>query len=113
MLEQGRPDADRSLDKLHGKGLLEAHYARPAGRAGPGAGRTSKFYEPVDEEIAVSLPQRGYDFVGDLLVDAIERQREGETPRDSARRVASEAGMALGRQVEHRCACALWARNEP
>lgn len=87
------------LDKLVEKGLLQANYARPPGRSGPGAGRSSKFYEPSDREIAVSLPPRGYDFVGDILVEAIEARRTDESPPETARRVAFDVGVDLGSQV--------------
>ncbi len=90
------------LDKLVEKGLLKAHYARPPGRSGRGAGRSSKFYEPTDAEIAVSLPPRGYDFVGDILVEAIEARRTDESPHETARRVAFDVGVGLGREVREK-----------
>ena len=83
------------LDKLVDRGLLTAHYARPPGRSGPGAGRSAKFYEPAGDEISVTLPPRGYDLVGEILVDAIQSPGSNESPRDSARRVARDAGRAL------------------
>src|SRR5919112_4495428 len=63
------------LDKLLERGLLTAHYARPPGRSGPGAGRTSKMYEPSDLQVEVSIPERRYDLVGELLVDAVEDEQ--------------------------------------
>lgn len=90
------------LDKLLDRGLLRAHYARPAGRSGPGAGRTSKMYEPSDLELEVSIPERRYDLAGELLVDAIERQGPGESARDVALRVAREKGLAIGGDVRQR-----------
>jgi predicted ArsR family transcriptional regulator len=90
------------LDKLVEKGVLQAHYARPPGRSGPGAGRTSKFYEPADAEIAVSLPPRRYDFVGDILVEAIEARRTDESSHETAQRVAFEVGVGLGRKVREK-----------
>src|ERR671919_1152492 len=62
------------LDKLVGRGLLTAHYARPPGRSGPGAGRSAKFYEPADLEIDVSIPERRYDLAGHLLLSAIRSE---------------------------------------
>ena len=87
------------LDKLLERGLLSAHYARPPGRSGPGAGRTSKMYEPSDLQVEVSIPGRRYDLVGELLVDAIEEERPGETSKESALRVARERGENLGEEV--------------
>jgi predicted ArsR family transcriptional regulator len=87
------------LDKLLDRGLLRADYARPAGRSGPGAGRTAKMYEPSTIEIEVSIPERRYDLVGELLVDAIEGQSGGEPAREIATRVAREKGLILGEDV--------------
>jgi predicted ArsR family transcriptional regulator len=87
------------LDKLLDRGLLRAHYARPAGRSGPGAGRPSKMYEPSDLEVDVSIPERGYDLIGELLVDAIEAEAPGAPAREMATRVARERGSAIGQQV--------------
>src|SRR5918999_5357442 len=80
------------LDKLVDRGLLEAHYARPPGRSGPGAGRSSKLYEPSDVEIDVSIPGRRDDLVGDILVDALQSLSPDERPIEAARRAAGKAG---------------------
>jgi predicted ArsR family transcriptional regulator len=87
------------LDKLVDKGLLAAHYARPQGRGGPGAGRPSKLYEPADGELSLSIPERRYDLVGQILVDAIESRSPEESTSDAARRVARRAGEDLGREI--------------
>lgn len=84
------------LDKLVERGLLKVHYARPPGRSGPGAGRSSKYYQPSELLIELSIPARHYDLAGELLVKAIDAQRDGETPRESAVRVAGEAGKEIG-----------------
>jgi predicted ArsR family transcriptional regulator len=84
------------LEKLLDGGLLKASYARPAGRSGPGAGRPSKYYEPAEVEIHVSVPERRYDLAGRLMVEAISRQEPGESARDAAHRVAREAGARAG-----------------
>ena len=76
------------LDTLLEHGLLRAHYARPPGRSGPGAGRSSKMYEPSDIEIDVSIPERRYDLAGQLLVDAVQGSAPGESPHDAVLRVA-------------------------
>src|SRR5690348_16796535 len=49
------------LDKMVERGLLITSYARPEGRSGRGAGRTSKRYEPSDLQVEVSIPERRYD----------------------------------------------------
>src|SRR5436190_20067858 len=57
-VEISRSLAAYHLDKLVGHGLLTASYRRPAGRAGPGAGRPAKLYSPADQELSVSVPPR-------------------------------------------------------
>jgi predicted ArsR family transcriptional regulator len=87
------------LDKLVDRGLLRAHYARPPGRGGPGAGRPSKLYEPADGELSLSIPERRYDLLGGILVDAIESRSPEESASDAVRRVARRVGEDLGREI--------------
>ena len=87
------------LDHLVDRGLLTTHYARPAGRSGPGAGRTSKFYEPSDLQVDISIPPRKYDVAGDLLLKALSTQTPDESPGEAALRVSKEAGLELGREL--------------
>lgn len=87
------------LDKLVEKGLLKAHYARLTGRSGPGAGRPSKLYEPSEQEVSLSIPRRSYDFVGSILIDALESRRSDESARDAARRAAWDTGLKLGQRI--------------
>ena len=87
------------LDKLVERGLLEAHYARPPGRRGPGAGRPAKLYRPSSVEIGTSIPERRYELVGEILVEAIETQAAGESVGDAGRRVAKQAGKQLGEET--------------
>lgn len=84
------------LDKLVEKGLLKTHYARLSGRTGPGAGRTSKLYEPSDKEVSVSIPPRAYDLMGSILVDTLGKTRPGESSREAALRVAADSGRRFG-----------------
>lgn len=84
------------LDKLAAAGLLKAHYARPTGRGGPGAGRTSKMYEAGDIEVELSLPERHYDIPADILLETLDALEPGEDPRAAAARVAAERGYAVG-----------------
>jgi predicted ArsR family transcriptional regulator len=87
------------LDKLVDRGLLRFHYARPPGRSGRGAGRTAKLYEPSDLEVEISIPERRYDLVADLLVKAVQEEAPGERADETARRVAQRGGMELGQSV--------------
>lgn len=88
------------LDKLVRTGLLRAHYARKSGRTGPGAGRSSKFYQPAAVEFQVSIPDRRYDVVGAILVEAVRAcdDRVAAPLRRAAERVARERGEQIGRQ---------------
>jgi len=85
------------LDKLVERGLLVASYARPPGRSGRGAGRTSKYYEPSAREFDISIPERNYDVMGTILLGAIDQQQPGESSTDAAKRVAHESGEDIGR----------------
>jgi predicted ArsR family transcriptional regulator len=81
------------------RGLLRFEYGRPSGRGGPGAGRTSKLYEPSELQVDISIPERHYDFVGGLLVRAIKDERSGESAGEAAARVARDEGLSLGEKV--------------
>jgi len=91
------------LDKLVHGGLLHSHTDVPAG----GVGRRPKVYEPRPVEIAVSLPPRQYDFIGELLVDAVAVASAPGAPAEapvpagdavaaSARDLARQRGSAAG-----------------
>jgi predicted ArsR family transcriptional regulator len=90
------------LDKLVDRGLLVASYARPPGRGGRGAGRSSKYYAPSDREVDVSIPQRNYDLIGTILVKAIDQQEGNESTSTAAKRVARTVGEDLGRAERER-----------
>lgn len=87
------------LDKLEKAGLLSSHYARKPGRSGPGAGRSSKFYATSDVEIDVSIPERSYDFVGEILVAAIASEKEGLKSREVALEIADRRGREIGGEI--------------
>jgi predicted ArsR family transcriptional regulator len=87
------------LDKLEERGLLVSHYARPAGRTGRGAGRSSKLYEPSELEIDVSIPERRYDIVGDIMLAALETDAP-EPPREVAKRIAFDRGHSIGEEIK-------------
>jgi len=87
------------LDKLTDAGLIEAGYARPAGRrAGPGAGRPAKHYTRAGRELAVTLPARSYLLMADLLAAAVEADRTG-TVRTVATRHARQTGRAAAKNA--------------
>jgi len=89
--------ANFHLDRLVEAGLLEAEFRRLTGRSGPGAGRPSKLYRRADRQWAVSLPDRHYDLVGDILASGIERARGGTSTLDDAiDQAAAESGRSVG-----------------
>jgi predicted ArsR family transcriptional regulator len=87
------------LDKLVERGLLTAHYARLPGRGGRGAGRSSKLYEPSELEVDVSIPERRYDIVGEIMLAALTDD-SAQPPQDAARRIAYDRGHAIGEDVK-------------
>jgi predicted ArsR family transcriptional regulator len=89
------------LDKLVDRGLLKAHFGRPQGRSGPGAGRSSKFYEPSDAHLAVSIPGRDYELIGSLLIQGVEAggPRGRKAAVDAARAKGIEILRTLGSRV--------------
>jgi predicted ArsR family transcriptional regulator len=91
----GRPLAAYHLDKLAGLGLLTASYQRPAGRAGPGAGRPAKVYTRSGSEFSVTVPPRDYELAARLLAAAVEADRGGSS-RAALRDAAQQFGAGLG-----------------
>lgn len=87
------------LEKLLRAGLLSAHLARPAGRSGPGAGRTAKYYHPSGTEVAIAIPARRYEMAGMILTEAIRTARPGERDGDAVLRVARRRGRDEGASV--------------
>jgi predicted ArsR family transcriptional regulator len=80
------------LDKMAAAGLLAAHYARPPGRSGPGAGRPAKQYRPSGLELEVSIPARRYELVASVLANAVKGSRDGDPPLRAAIRLARRRG---------------------
>lgn len=99
-----RSTAAFHLDRLAEAGLLTVEFRRLAGRTGPGAGRPSKLYTKAPAEVAVTVPERRYDFAGNLLLAAIEESaRTGAAVREVLQRTAERAGRTLasgGRSLE-------------
>lgn len=60
------------LDRLEAEGLLDVDYRRPEGLGGPGAGRPTKRYRSREAEVSVSVPERHYDLLGEVMAAAID-----------------------------------------
>ncbi len=83
-----RNAAKHHLDRLLEAGLLRAEFKRVNGRRGPGAGRPSKLYSATGMEASFSVPERHYDLLAHLLLQALTRGDELET-----------VGARFGRQL--------------
>jgi predicted ArsR family transcriptional regulator len=95
-----RSTAAFHLDRLAEEGLLAVEFKRLTGRTGPGAGRPAKLYRRAAGEVTVTVPERRYDFAGQLLLAAIEEStRTGEPAREALLRIAGDAGRALGSEA--------------
>ncbi|MFI9627295.1 helix-turn-helix transcriptional regulator [Streptomyces sp. NPDC052042] len=88
------------LDKLVAAGLLQARYDTSTGIRK--VGRRPKVYEPVAEAIAVTIPERRYGMLADVLTEAVLTEAEGESARAAALRVAHQRGQALGEAERER-----------
>lgn len=85
------------LDRLQSDGLLTAGYRRPPGVGGPGAGRPAKVYQPAEEELLVSLPERRYRLLGEILAEAVaSATATGADLPTAVRRAAVAAGRLAG-----------------
>jgi predicted ArsR family transcriptional regulator len=83
------------LDRLVDAGLLSATYDRPAGVASR-IGRAPKRYRASEVEVEVSVPERRYEVVGEILVDALSGARTDEAPTAAVDRIAYQRGRQLG-----------------
>jgi predicted ArsR family transcriptional regulator len=80
------------LDKLVDAGLLNARYETPGGRP-RGRGRAPKVYQPAGDGLSVTIPQRRYELIADILAEALDAGRE--PAREVAAQVAYRRGYAL------------------
>lgn len=80
------------LDRLTSDGLLVAEYRRLTGRTGPGAGRPAKIYRRSPKDLSFSVPQRNYELLARLLVEALT---SGDEPSDAL----ADSARALGRNL--------------
>ena len=95
-----RHTAKFHLDKLVAEGLLTTEFRRLSGRSGPGAGRPTKLYRRGDRQIAVTLPERHYDLVAQILASAVEAAARSGIPVIEA---VQEAAAVAGRRIGSAC----------
>ncbi len=79
------------LERLADAGLLVASFERRTGRTGPGAGRPAKTYRVAPELTAIEFPERRYEQLIGLVVDALPEPGRGDRLR--------EIGVAFGREL--------------
>jgi predicted ArsR family transcriptional regulator len=84
------------LDRLAEHDLLEVSYARPAGRAGPGAGRPAKLYRRAERDFVVRTPPRDYPLLAEILLRATEETGDPELVA-GVDRAAGDIGREIGR----------------
>ena len=93
------------LDKLVAAGFLEATYRRLTGRAGPGAGRPAKVYRRAKSQLTITLPERRYEQLAQVLATAIERSGSRAVARavaDAARAFGERLGGELRESIGER-----------
>src|SRR6266508_337123 len=84
------------LDTLVDAGLLHARYESPPDQP-RGRGRAPKVYEPATDGLAVTIPERRYVLIAEILADAV-----ADSPADAERaamRHARRRGRALGKEL--------------
>lgn len=81
------------LDKLVEQGFLDADF-RKRQKGGPGAGRPPKVYQLAATEAAVTLPERHYEILAQLLLEAMNSPGD---PDEQLERV----GFAFGQSLAH------------
>jgi len=89
------------LDRLVETGLLDVTFRRPAGRAGPGAGRPAKLYRRGAAEHQISVPPRDYRGAAELLAEVVDVTGAEPELQRSARSRGAAAGRAARRQAPH------------
>ena len=85
------------LDRLVEERLLDTEFRRLSGRRGPGAGRPTKLYRRSARQVAVTLPVRHYQLVGQILAAGVDDAVQNGVPIvDAVQRAAAAAGHRLG-----------------
>ncbi|MGC1211971.1 MAG: hypothetical protein WA890_11990 [Micromonospora sp.] len=84
------------LDKLVDAGLLQARYEAPADQP-RGRGRTPKVYEAAPGCISLTIPERRYDLMGEILAQAVAE--DPTDARSAALRLAAQRGAAIGHEA--------------
>jgi predicted ArsR family transcriptional regulator len=86
------------LERLAEAGLLVPSFERRTGRSGPGAGRPAKTYRVAPELSAIEFPERRYEQLIGLVVDALPERGRGARLQE----IGSDFGRELARQARLR-----------
>ncbi|MEV1328434.1 hypothetical protein AB0J20_02515 [Micromonospora costi] len=84
------------LDKLVAAMLLQARYEAPADQP-RGRGRTPKVYEATPGCVSLTIPERRYDLIGQILAQAVAE--DPTDARSAALRLARQRGVSIGREA--------------
>jgi predicted ArsR family transcriptional regulator len=84
------------LDKLVEVGLLQARYEAPPDQP-RGRGRTPKVYLPSGDGLTLTVPERRYELVAQILADAVAE--EPTRASEAAQERAAHRGWAHGQHV--------------
>lgn len=84
------------LDKLVESGLLRADYEAPRGQR-RGRGRTPKVYRVTEDSLAITVPERRYELIAEILADAIAE--DPAAAQEAADRHAQRRGRDIGSQL--------------
>jgi predicted ArsR family transcriptional regulator len=84
------------LDKLVDVGLLLADYQAPPGQP-RGRGRAPKVYRAAGDGLAITIPERRYELIAEILTDAVAD--DPAHADEAARRHAHRHGAALGTRL--------------
>jgi predicted ArsR family transcriptional regulator len=84
------------LDKLVESGLLRARYEAPSDQP-RGRGRAPKVYEPTGDGVAVTIPERRYELIAEILADAVVD--DPAHADQAARHHAGQRGREFGARV--------------
>jgi len=84
------------LDKLVDAGLLRARYQAPPDRP-RGRGRSPKVYEPTGCGVSVTIPERRYQLIAEILAEAVagDPTHADRAAAESAHRRGAALGAAL------------------
>lgn len=88
----GRTLVSFHLGKLVDAGFVEA---LAPDRSGGGQGRPAQRYRTTGREVVASVPERRYDLLAEVLLEAIAQNRPGESAHAAAVRAARRRGAEL------------------